>query len=482
MKISEIINVSIGLSVTPPSQAGFTVPMLLVDHDDVPIDRRYIEVTKSDYATALTAATEQHGWCTALWGQNYNAAKAYIGRWVSADSSPYFVCQSYETTIATWTGVADGCMTVTSTSGSDALAALDFSAVTSIVDVAAVIDAALVSGGVSAVRCAVDALDRVIFSDPAVTGAGADAVVIKASGAGTHIELPAYLNVAAGFAQGGVDLEPLETALSLILAKDNTPYLICQRGGSITQMLALSTAISAMPKYLLLVSDDANGKSSTDTTDIGYKVHALSHNKTQIAYTEHTTDNGAAANQYPDAAAIGEILVRANKEGAVSLAFNPMSGLSESGLDVDNTTVIPLTVGDRTALEGKGYDYLIAPSTVTHLRSGLAAGGQEVRVMIGKEFMSAKISEDFYGYLIANEVVTFSDPDLLALKSIVSYWAEEMAKRGLLDESSFEWHWPSASEFTAAEKATHTMTLSDVFSAEVFGSVNDVVMTLSFSV
>jgi hypothetical protein len=30
------------LSVTPPASAGFSVPLLLVDIEDVPLDRRYI--------------------------------------------------------------------------------------------------------------------------------------------------------------------------------------------------------------------------------------------------------------------------------------------------------------------------------------------------------------------------------------------------------------------------------------------------------
>jgi hypothetical protein len=482
MKISELVNVSIGLSVTPPSQASFNVPLLLVDHADVPIDTRYLEVTRSSYATDLTAATEQVNWCAALWAQNYNPASAYIGRWVSADSSPYFVCVGFETTVATWEAVVDGCFTVTTTAGADILAAVDFTGVTSLADIALVIDGDLVAGGLSGARCTVDALNRIIFTDGGVTGAGADTVVLSASGAGTALEAAAFLNAADGFQVGGVDIEAQGTAMNAILAKDNAPFIMCERGGSIAQVLAFSVAVNALDKILLVVDDDPNAKNSALSTDVGYQIHALTHNKTHMTYTEHTTTVGASANQYPDAATIGEILSRANKEGAISLALNPLTGVSQSGLYTDLTTVIPLTVTERSALEAKGYDYLIKPNTVTHLRHGLAAGGNEMRVMIGKAFMAAKISEEIYGYLVANEVVTFSDPDIQALKGITSYWANEMVDRGLLDADTFEWDFPSAADFTAATKATHTMTLSNVFSADVLSAVNDIVMTMSFSV
>jgi len=483
MLVNEVVNVAIGLSVTPASQASFGVPCFLVDHADVPIDRRFIQVTKSSYATDLTAATAQLGWCTALWGQNYNPAQAYIGRWVSADSSPYFVSGSgAEDNPAIWAAVADFCGTVTTTAGADILAAVDCTGDTSMADVAATFDAALVAGGLSGARCTLDAIDRIIFTDGGVTGAGADTVLITASGAGTHMELAAWLDVPTGFQVGGVDIETLGAAKAAIEAKDNTPYGWFQTGGSIAQVLAFSTAVNAGDKMLFLKDSDVNAKNSALSTDFGYQINALSHQKTHMCYSEHMVTIGAAADQYPDAAVWGEVMVRLNGEGANSLALNPLAGVSQSGLDPDGTTVIPLTTTERTALEAKGYDYLVKPSTVTHLTKGLAAGGNEIRVMLGKAYMAAKISEGVYGYLIANPVVTYSDDDIQAIRTIVEYWADEMANRGLLDATTFTWNFPSASDFTAAAKATHTMTLSDVFSADVLSAVNDIVMTLSFSI
>jgi hypothetical protein len=448
----------------------------------VPIDLRYITTTKTTYATDLTASTAQANWCAALWGQTYNPTTAYIGRWVSAASNPYVVCVGFQTVIATWSAVSDGSLTVTTTAGADVLTAIDFTGDLTLADVAASIQVKLTAGGLSGALCSVDSQNRIIFTDPAVTGAGSDTVLLSGGGGGTDIYGSGFLNGASAFQVGGVDIEPLGTAAAAILAIDNTPYIFCQRGGSISQLTAFSTYINSLDKYLYILDDDPNCKDSADTTDIAYILEALSHQKTHITYSEHTTTVGAAANQHADAAIIGEINARLNKEGAVSLALNPLTGVSESGLYSDLTTVIPLTAAERSALEAKGCDYLVSPATSTHLAKGLAVGGNEVRVMQGKSFMAASISVDIYNYLIANEVVVYSDADVQAIKSIVEYWANEMADRKLLDRDTFVFNFPSASSFSSAAKATHTMTLSDVFTCSVLSSVNDVVMTLSFTI
>lgn len=479
MNVTEVVNASVSLTAVPASQANFSTPMLLVDHADVPIDRRYRTVTKTSYATSLTASTAQVGWCAALWGQNYNPTTAYIGRWVSAASSPYCVCVGFETTIATWALVTDGSLTVTTNAGADAITGCDFSSCTTLANVAAVIDAKLVAGGVSGARCTVDAISRIIFTDAGETGASAYTVALSGGGGGTDLYTSSYLNGASSFQQAGLDAEALGTALSAILAKDNTPYAICQRGGSIAQVVAFSTAVNALDKILLLVCDDADAKDSTATTDFPYQIEALSHQKTHITYTEHTTNNSAAADQYPDAAICGEILPQ--DEGSVSFALNGLTGLSESGLDPDLTTVIALTSDERSALEDKGCDYLVEPANVTHLAKGLAAGGNEMRVRIGMAYLAAKVAEGYYAYMLAQPVVTYSDEDIQAMKSIVKFYTDILVDRKLLD-SDYTITMPAASTFTSAVKATHTMTLSNILDATVLSSVNDVVATLAFTI
>lgn len=481
MYISELINLSIGVSVTPASQASFNIPLLLVDHADIPVDRRYRSVNRSSHAAALTASTEHANWCSALWGQTYNPAIAYIGRWVSAAIAPYNTFPNALGVAATWAALTTTGKFELDDGVNQEDIDTDFTGDTTMALVCASINTGLAaSTNFSGYTCALDALNRITITGD-TPGAAGLTFATGTPGSGTDLSGSAYLG--AEVAQAGLDAETLGAAMTAIIELTNAPFIMCQRGETTAaDVAAFSTAVNALDKVLLLVCDDTTAKNTASTSDFPYLINALTHNKVHMCYTEHTTTNGAAANQYPDAAVIGEICARANKEGAISFALNPLTGLSESGLDSDGTTVRALTSDERTALENKGCDYLITPSTQTHLRNGLAAGGNEMRVMIGKSFMAAKCAEGIYGYLVANEVVTYSDPDIQAMKSINSYWAEEMVTRGLFNPATIVWNYPAASSFTAADKDTHTITLSVVFSCEVFSAVNDVVMTMSLSI
>ncbi len=476
--VAELVDVSIGLTAVPTTQTVFTIPLLLVDHADIPLDRRYRITTKSSYATDLTASTTHLAWCTELWSQNYNPAQAYIGRWISAASSPYIYFPSVVSTVATYTGISDGTIRIIdSGSAQDDLTALNFTACTSMADVAAVIQTALQAitspniSGLDTATCVIDTLDRLVIAN-STTGASATTLSASAQGTGTDLTGASYFGTE--YSQAGLDAEALGTAAAAIFALDNTAFLIAQLGGSIAEVTALSTAVAAMDKFLLLDNNDSNAKDSGQTSDIGYQIEALSHNQTYNVYTEHTT-------HYPSAGIIGEVLSRPNGEGRASLALNALSGVSESGLHTDTTTVIPLTATERTALEAKGYDYLINPAGSVHAVTGLTAGGNEARVIIGKMYFEAMVSTDCYAFLLANEVTTYSDSDVQAIKGIISYWAEEMVDRGLLDPDSFVWDMPSASSFNAATKQTHTLTLSNCFQASVLSAVNDMIISLNFS-
>ena len=478
MNVQQIVNSSVSLTAVPKSQANFSVPLLLVDHSDIPIDKRYRTVSKTSYATDLTASTNQANWCAALWGQNYNVASAYIGRWVSSASSPYIYFPSYVQTIASYTAISDFYLKFDDGSNQDEIGPIDCtSGVTTMADVASKIDTALGNlvtpniTGLESATCALDAYSRPKITHASVTGSGA--VTISTTAASTGTDLRGALYWGSGTVQAGLDAEALDTALGLVLALDNTPFVICQRGGSIAEVVAFSTGVNARDKILLLVSNDTDTKDSSATTDFAYQIEALSHQKTHITYTEHTT-------QHPDAAICGEVIPR--PPGSASFALNALTGLSQSGLHGDGSTVIPLTDDERTALEAKGADYLIKPSNITHLRHGLAVGGNEMRVRIGMAYMAAKVAEGYYAYMLAQDVVTYSDEDIQAMANIVKYYAEILVDRKLFQKDAYTITMPSAADFTAAVKATHTMTLSNILDAPILSSVNDVVATMAFTI
>jgi hypothetical protein len=479
MKVNEIADVSTGLSATPPSVASFSVPVLLVDDAAVPLDRRYIITNRAAYQTDLTSGSDALAWATILWGQDYNPEKAYIGRWISTASSPYFVCGSPGTDIPTWVAVAtSGDFAITDGTDTEEFASGLFTAVTSLADIAAIlqteVQTATTITSLQTATVTVDSFGRFLFTD-STTGAAAPtiSVIAPTGGAGTDITTSDFLNISENaFAVAGIDAEDLDDALAAILALDDTPFIVHQRGGSIAQKVDLATAVIGYRKVCELVDNDPNSKDSQQSSDVPYQLSQLSNNNTHITYTEHI-------DQSPDAAINGQIYMR--PEGSASVALNGLTSVFESGLDTDGTTVIPLTVGERTALEAKGCDYLVRPSTIVHCRHGLTAGGVEMRHRIGFYWSDTRISEGIYAYLLSSDVVTFSDDDIRAIGDIAKKYLDILVERKVI-EPGFNLNLPSASDISAATKATHTLTLQDV--AALIGqlAVNDVVMTMTASV
>ena len=480
MKVSDIFDVSIGLSSTPAANAGFSVPLLLVDHADIPIDRRYIITDRSSYATDLTADSDAEEWATILWGQNYNPSQSYIGRWVSSASSPHWIAGDHGTTVATWAAVSDGDLRITDGTNNDDLTGLDFGSVTSIDDVCTVIQTALQAisvpniTGLDTATCALDALDRIVITNSTTGSGAADISAIQLpAGSGTDISTATFLDCDDGFSVFGLDAEDPNDTLAAILALDNTPFIIDVRGASIAQEVDLATACVTYKKMCEFRNTDADSKDSSATTDVPYQLSQLTNKNTHICYTEHTT-------QQPDAAVIGEIYAR-GEEGKHSEALNGLTSVYESGLHGDATTVIPLTSTERTALEDKGCDYLVNPAGTVHLRHGLTTGGVEVRHRVGLYWAESRISEGGYAFLLANNVVTFSDPDIAAIGGIANQYLQVLVQRKCI-EDGYTLNLPSAADITATIKATHTLTLADMASLVAQYAVNDVVMTMSAQV
>ncbi len=428
----------------------------------------------------FTASSAVLAWLTTLWGQVQSPTLGYVGRWVSAASSPYIYFPQAITTLASYTAISDFYLNITDGTNDDEIGPIDASSATSLADVLALCETELQGittpniTGLDTATFALDKLSRPVLKN-STTGAAAETLSTKAASTGTDLRNALYLG--AGASQAGLDIETLTQAAAAVFEVDNTPFVINQIGASIAQAVAFSTGMNALDKLCEVVDTDPNAKSAVASSDISYQIHALSHQKTHVTYTEHHVDNGAAATQYPDAAICGEILPRL--EGKHKWSDNQLASVSQSGLDPDGTTVKPLTPGEIIALKAKGCDFIVTVGGITCVKEGLASGGNEMRVMLGKAFMTARVNEEIWAYMVANEM-TFDDDDIQAIKGIISYWYGVMVRRKLLLPGAVI-TMPSAEDFTTAIKALHTMNLNDLQNASINYAVNYIAGSLTWS-
>ncbi|MGD9209262.1 MAG: DUF3383 family protein [Desulfobacteraceae bacterium] len=464
MKLSEKVNVSFALTAVPPASAGFSVPLLIGAFPEVPIDRRYRIVSKSDYATIMDTTTEAQNWCSFLWGQNYNVAQAYMGRWVNADSNPYFACVSPATFDASWasgTPITNGSLDIKKGVTTSNVTAIDLTGDTSWTDVCASIEAG--TGFPADVTVSVDVLGRIIFTNTTGVGSAQDDISVLSSGTGTDLTTSTYLNIDSGISVSGMDAEDPDAALAAILEKTNVPYEIHEIGASASQQVALGIACAVYKKLLMLNLRLPAVKDSASTTDAAYLLDAANNSYAYGIYTEH-------AAQYPTAAVNGEILPR--PEGSAAMANNALQLVYESGLS--GGSPIALTPGERTALNDKNCDYLVAPVSPVHCERGLTFAGIEVKHRVGYNWAEVRSAEEIYAYLLANEV-TYNDVDIQAICGILYHYIDILVKRKCV--ASYEINVPSAADISLIVQATHTLSLLEIASAISAYAVNDVVMT-----
>jgi len=366
--------------------------------------------------------------------------------------------------------VADGAFKITDGTTPTAVGPIDFDEDSTMAEVASTIQAAIrtAGSGIPALANAIvdfDPLGR-MYIESAITGEAAATYTVISPDSGTDLTGENFFNIASrAFAVDGMDAEDPDDALAAILEKTNVPYEIHEIGASATQQVALGVTCAVYKKLLMLNLRLPAVKDSASTTDAAYLLDAANNSYAYGIYTEH-------AAQYPTAAVNGGILPR--PEGSASMANNALQLVYESGLDDDGITPIALTPGERTALNDKNCDYLVAPNGPVICERGLTFAGIEVKHRVGYNWAEVRSAEEIYAYLLANEV-TYNDVDIQAICGILYHYIDILVKRKCV--ASYEINVPSAADISLIVQATHTLSLLEIASAISAYAVNDVVMT-----
>lgn len=473
------------LDSSPSVATKYTIPCLLVDHADVPVDKRLREMTPATWATRCTSSTEQYNWFDHFYNQPYplNPANSrdniagYVGRWVSAATAAYRVFPNAEDDATVWAALTSTGQFNIDDGTNDEDVTPDFTGDTDMDDVAASITTALAGGtNFTGYVCSVDAYNRLIITGSA-TGASAPSFTIGSPAAGTDLSGAAYLGTATSFLQAGLDAETLGAAVTAIRAKSTVPTVFFERGATDVQALAWVTAMDAIDGvFAVAVSSDTEHEDSEATTTLAYQADALELGKCHIIYSRQ--------NDYPDAIYYGEILPR--PAGSCDYALTPCSiasgyTASPSGMELDGVTPDEVSDAAVEALDAVNCDFVTTPFTnTTHLARGLCPNGDEVRIVLGQMFIEYNSSLEGYQFMVANEVNTFSDIFLMEIKGIAEKWLDLAVARKMI-EPGYQLNMPAASDFTAAQKASHYMSLPNVASAGIQFAVNQVFMSSIWS-
>jgi hypothetical protein len=482
--VQDFFRLKIYVDSNPKTADHYALPLLLVDHSDVPIYQRVREVSPATFATRLTADSEAYNWFSRFYEQNYPTDPAnasdnivgYVGRWASSSTAPVRIFPNAESDSSVYAALTNTAGFNIDDGSNDEDVVPDFTGDTDMDDVAASITTALAAGtNFTNHVCSVDVLGNLILTG-GTPGASANEFVISAPASGTDLSGVLYLGAATSWSHAGLDAETLAAAAAAVFNKNNNGVVVFERGANDTQKLAFLTAMDAAydDKFCVVVTDDEDQEDSEAfSSSLGYQAKALEFDKCHIIYSRQ--------DDYPDAAGYGECLPQ--DEGSVDLALTPFKNISSSALAADGVTAIEVeesTAGAIEALDSIKTDFVTKPLNEVHFARGLCPNGDEVRIQLCRMWAEHNASLEGYQLLLSNKVSTFSDGFLMQIKTIVQRYMDACVDRKAI-EQGYELNIPSAAEFTAVQKASHAMSIQDIVLAGIQFAVNSVFLSSTWS-
>lgn len=295
--------------------------------------------------------------------------------------------------------------------------------------------------------------------------------------AGFATSHPAYLAVAAIFRQdprpatvvvgrraitgdaGGADANWADALTAIQAANDSWYFTIvvpASTGTADAEVSEVSAWVesASSPKIHFAQSSAAGILSPSSTTDVAATLKAAGYKRTALMYR-------AAANLADNAPAgwTGEGAPFA--PGSSTWCYKSIAG---SAVDALGTTA-------KNAVHGKNANTytLVAGANIT--QQGKVASGEWIDVVIGIDWLKARLQETVYGAFVANRKIGQDDGGITIVAGLVQGILEEAGRKGILQLDSIKLTVPKYADIPQADKIARK--LPDVkFSALLQGAIH----------
>jgi hypothetical protein len=310
--LSTVINVSITRQTQFIPRFAFNIANLVGNNYIISPNKRInfynnLAGVAEDFATT----TQEYIAANVYFGQNPGPTGLYISRWVDTAIAEIRTGGRYLGIISTWATVTNGSFRISINGTAANVIALNFSGVTNLLDVAAVIQAGLVTAGFTLATCTFNAILSLFVIDSGTT-AGPSSTITYLSTAtasvGTDISGAAagpiyYLDGAVGSSSDviqGMSAESIPDALNAITNVNNAWYgllftNIVRDDANVIAAATWAEGQGEMPKLYFTATNDPNTYNSGDNTSVSYQLLNL-----QVSHTSAIYD--FVVTEYPDAA------------------------------------------------------------------------------------------------------------------------------------------------------------------------------------
>lgn len=387
LPVSRLIRTSVDLA-PQPAQAQDLSTLLILGSSDVidVVERRRTYPTLPSVAADFGVLAPEYKAAELWFGQSPQPTQVMIGRWAAIDTMGKLMCaplSAANSLITAWSGIADGGFAVDINGVAQPVGPCDFSGVVNFNGVAAILQAA--TPGATVVYNSV--YNRFEFTSNAL-GVGSTVGFLTTAGGTDISEMLGGVEGDGGYVADGIAAETaLECAVIMDANFGRTWYATTiPEDTNPNDHIAVAGFIEgANNKHLYGVStDDAGTISSVSTTDIGYLLKQLGHNRTLYQYN--------SAGLYAIASFLGRALTvnYGGQNTVITMMFK-----QEPGVVAEE-----LTATQVDALEAKNGNIFAAYENDTAIvEPGKVVSGAFVDEITGTDWLSVAIQNEVYNLL-----------------------------------------------------------------------------------
>lgn len=262
--------------------------------------------------------------------------------------------------------------------------------------------------------------------------ASTDAVYKMASA--IFMQNPCVSRVIVGRADSGD--ATVAASLAAIVAENNDWYGIVVDQAMSSDFDDVAAWVETNKKFAILWTDDANTPDATKDTDLASVLKTAGYDRSATIY--HPVPSTGA--DYADASWMGEGFPY--DPGSSTWAYKQLKGVA----------VDKLTGAQEAALKAKNCNYYAMIGGVGVTLDGKVASGEYIDIIIGTDWIEARLREAVFSALVNNRKLPYDDSGITAVVGLVKGVLNEAAARGILQADSIQVTAPKYADIPQADK------------------------------
>lgn len=236
---------------------------------------------------------------------------------------------------------------------------------------------------------------------------------------------------------GRADSGDADVAASMVAIQneDNSWYGVAVDQAMASNFADVAAWVESNKRFSILWTTDPNTYDATKSTDLASTLKALSYDRTAVIW--HALP--AAGADYPDAAWMGEGFPY--DPGTSTWAYKTLKGVKPDNIS-----------GKETTLQKKNCNYYSEVGGVNITQEGKVASGEWIDIIIGTDWLEARLREEVFSSLVNNRKIPYDDTGIAMIEGLVKGVLQRAAKAGILQEDSIVVTVPKYADIPQADK------------------------------